>query len=248
MAARTEAIRKLLGLTALPGGLAAFCRARVRSVSALSIVLRLKAAGVAPGHIIDVGANRGQFAAACRAVFPGCRVTAIEPIPELADRLRQTFAGDNRVQVVNAALGARAETRPFHVNAFSPSSSFLPLGDAHKASFPDAVDTQALDMAIIPLDELISVEGLPPVDLLKLDVQGFELEVLKGATGLLGRVPHVLAETSFRPLYEGEPTMAEITGYLSPYGFACVGALDMLPAPDTGLMVQADLLFSRQTP
>ena len=91
----------------------------------------------------------------------------------------------------------------------------------------------------------MSEKGVASAELIKLDVQGFELEVLRGAEGALGQVAHVLAETSFRPLYEREPSMPEIVKFLAERGFECVGALDMLAAPGSGLMVQADLLFSR---
>ncbi|MEX2643688.1 MAG: FkbM family methyltransferase [Acetobacterales bacterium] len=245
MAAHLDTIRKLVDIARLPGGLSAFARMRVRTASSLIAVLRLRACGLSPRRILDIGANKGQFVASCRAVFPDAAVIALEPIPALAEQLAATFRDDPLVTAVCAAVGSRRETRRFEINDFSPSSSFLPLSETHRQSFPEASGTRSEEMAILPLDELMAERGIGPCDLIKIDVQGFEMEVLQGAGTTLDAARHVVVECSLRPLYEGESALTDIFGFLHERGFESVGAVDILSAPQNGLVLQADILFSR---
>lgn len=228
------------------GTLRAARSAPVRSLSSLAMVGRIKALGIEPGVVYDIGANRGQFASACSAFFPHSQVVAFEALPELAERLASTFKGYRNVRVIGAALGSKPERRGFYVNEYSASSSFLPLSRHHVAHFAHAVRTKRIELDIVPLDEIVAANTLPPPDLLKLDIQGFELEVLKGAERALAAARHVLLETSFRPMYEGEPLFAESYRYLVDRGFVFVGPVGFLPDPGSGVVQQMDALFERR--
>ncbi|MEX2481434.1 MAG: FkbM family methyltransferase [Gammaproteobacteria bacterium] len=245
MAAHLDTIRKLVDIARLPGGLSAFARMRVRTASSLIAVLRLRACGLSPRRILDIGANKGQFVASCRAVFPEAAVIALEPIPALAEQLAGIFRDDPLVTAVCAAVGSQRETRHFEINEYSPSSSFLPLNEAHRQSFPEASATRSEEMTILPLDELMAERDIAPCDLIKIDVQGFEMEVLKGAAAALDAAQHAVIECSLSPLYEGEATLPDICAFLRDRGFESVGAVHILSSPQTGLVLQIDLLFSR---
>jgi hypothetical protein len=101
-------------------------------------------------------------------------------------------------------------------------------------------------MTIVPLDDLIAREALPPPDLLKLDVQGFELEVLRGAEKALQSAKWVLSEVSFESYYDQQALFAEIAGYLAAHGFeVCAFGQFFIPGVPVG---QTDVLFRRRSP
>jgi FkbM family methyltransferase len=225
------------------GSLQAARRAPARSLTSLALVGRLKQLGVRPRVIVDVGANRGQFSSACVAYFPDSRVFAVEAIPAARARLEVLFAGHPNVSVVSAAVGARAERRIFHVNEFSHSSSFLPLHANHKRAFAHAIKTEPVELEIVALDQLIFEGRLELPDLLKLDVQGFELEVLAGAANTLPETRWIVLETAFTQLYEGERLFAEVHEHMRSVGYEVQSPLDVLTDPASGAMLQMDVLY-----
>jgi methyltransferase, FkbM family len=228
---------------AIPGTIKAASRARKVSVPSLSLVGRLNSMGARPRTIVDIGANAGQFTAACLAYFPTAEVLAIEALPSLKEGLTALFSGNPRVTVIGKACGAVSEFKTFYQNEYDKSSSFLRLSEKHEQAFPEATRTSQIEVEVTTLDRLLQDWRQPQIDLLKLDVQGFEMEVLKGAAESLRVTRHVLLETSFAPLYEGEPTFPEYVRYLHSLGFEFVGPLGFLADPRTGSYLQMDSLF-----
>ncbi len=200
--------------------------------------------GIIPQTIIDVGANVGQFAVACAKIFPGVAVHSFEPLPHCLKQLGRNVARLG-VRVYPVALGEHAGEATIHVNSHSHSSSILSLGDRHRQAFPDAREIQAIRVPVSTLDrELESVSLENPV-LLKLDVQGYEPQVLNGATETLKRVDYVILEASFRPLYEGEKVFIEIARMMEDRGFEFLRPVAWLSDPHNGEVLQMDALFAR---
>jgi FkbM family methyltransferase len=202
--------------------------------------------GLKPATIIDVGANIGQFAVAATRMFPEASVHSFEPDSRSLEKLRRNVAGRN-VTVYPVAVGAVDGELSLHVNSHSHSSSLLSLSANHTAAFPDARELGAIPVQVKALDGALSGVELKGPVLLKLDVQGFESEALKGATELLrNRIQHVLIEVSFKPMYEGEVTFRGILDLLESRGFAFVRPLGWLQDPVTDEIVQMDGLFERR--
>lgn len=202
--------------------------------------------GISPRVVIDVGANVGQFAVACTKLCAGAAVHSFEPVPDSVKKLRRNVAKLGNVSVYPIALGGKSGEVIFHVNSHSHSSSILPLGEAHRNAFPWAQETHTIKVPICTLD--VAMESIPldgPV-LLKLDVQGYEPQVLEGATQTLKRVDYVLLETSFRPMYVGERTFMEIVRTMEDSGFAFLRPIMWLDDPRSGEILQADALFARR--
>ena len=84
--------------------------------------------------------------------------------------------------------------------------------------------------------------------MLKVDVQGFEAHVIRGAAGVLQQVDMVVIEASFQPMYVGEMTFLELGNLMAHQGFEFVGPLDWLSHPKTGEVLQMDALFKRRLP
>jgi FkbM family methyltransferase len=203
---------------------------------------RLKRLGVPFKTIIDGGANKGQFARAAAENFPGAQIISFEPLPDVGEDLKKNLGDHPRFKLIKAALGSRNGKVKFHRNAHSHSSSALPLHQNHLLAFPDAQEAGELVVPLLTLDSALRLEQLRGPSLLKLDLQGYELEALKGAKKTLKKVNAVLLEAVFDPLYEGEALFPEIERFLATQGFYFSRALDFLKDPH-GNIVQMDALF-----
>lgn len=226
-----------------PDALAALARWRPFSTTAFALTRALRAQGLRPRLVIDGGANVGQFARAAAETFPEARIVSFEPLPEAAARFRAALSDTSRVRLVEAALGAKEGTLAFGRNAYSLASSALPVLADNGLVAPHA---ETITVPVTTLDAALAHEAVPPDTLLKLDLQGFELEALRGGRATLGRIGHVLLEVALRPSYAGEPTFEDLLDALRPHGFRFLRPVDVLRDRHGGI-VQMDVLFGRET-
>ena len=195
--------------------------------------------------VVDIGANRGQFVLVARRRLPQARVISFEPVPVAAAKFRAVFAGDPQVTLHEAAIGPVSGTAILHVSRRDDSSSLLPITPRQVAMFPGTDEVATADVRVAPLREFVSAGEIEPPALLKLDVQGFELEALRGCEDLLDRFAYVYAECSYVELYEGQVLADELIAWLNERGFT-LSATHNTVRDRGGRPVQADLLFGRQ--
>lgn len=196
------------------------------------------------GTVVDIGANRGQFALAARQWAPKARVISFEPLPGPASIFRTLFSVDDRVLLHQAAIGPRPEQRTMHVSARDDSSSLLPISPVQTAMFPGTGEIATTEVRVGPLEEFVKANELRSPGMLKLDVQGFEFEALIGCESMLPHFDWVYCECSFVELYSGQALAADVIDWLSAKGFRLNGLFNA--AYDVhGRAVQADFLFSR---
>lgn len=213
---------------------------RVGAPSMLGGLLWLRDHGIDLRGVIDGGACRGDWTRLLRSAYPSARVLMIEPQAEHQSVL-QALAASNpgRIEVVHSLIGPEERSNvPFHVlddGAGGTGSSVL-------AEVSD-VPRHVVEMPMTTLDSLASTLTWP-VDLLKLDVQGYEIEALKGARGLLSRVPYVLLEVSTLQYNEGSPLMHEVLSWMREAGYITYDVLDF-SRRQGDVLVQVDLLFVR---
>lgn len=194
--------------------------------------------------VIDIGANRGQFALASRAIA-GARVFSFEPLPHVANIFKKVFVTDDSVTLFVSAIGERVEKLPIHLSARDDSSSLLEIGTAQSKLFPGTHEVGTLEIDVAPLDHFISEADIVRPAMLKLDVQGFELQALAGCGSLIENFDYVYCECSFVELYKGQKLAAEVIAYLSSFGFVLSGIYN--PSYDSaGNCIQADLFFKRR--
>lgn len=194
--------------------------------------------------IIDVGANIGQFSLMSRAIHPKALIHAFEPLSEMADVFERLFADDARVVLHRCAAGASASVSALNVSKRPDSSSLLPISDRQSSLFPGTEMAGVESVRVERIDNMIDLEELERPILVKLDVQGFELEALKGMPRLLNIAEWVYVEVSFTRLYTGQPLADEIIDWLSRVGFRLVGIYNATYS-DEHVNVQADFLFAR---
>lgn len=196
--------------------------------------------------VVDVGANVGQFSLLVSALHPRATIIAFEPLPDAAARYGALFAGKNHVRLHRAALGPERGEAVLHVSARNDSSSLLPIGDAQAQLFPGTGEVGTVTVPVGPLGEFVARTELVAPALLKIDVQGFELEVLRGAEALLDAFEWIYVEASWVALYEGQALAGEVEAFLTSRGFALARTCNRTDGPD-GSPVQADFLFRRES-
>ncbi len=229
--------------TLLPTG--AYRRALRHGVAA-AIEHRAVIRDLALASSVDVGANVGQFSLLVRNEHPKAKIIAFEPLAGPAVVYKKLFADDPQVEFHQVALGPKAETLDMHVSQSIDSSSLLPISDLQEERFPGTKEAGRESVTVAPMSDFISKEQLRRPALLKIDVQGFELEVLKSAESLLPHFRWVYVEASFLPLYEGQALADEVIAYLQARDFKLTGLYS--PSYDKkGQAVQADFLFENST-
>lgn len=195
--------------------------------------------GVEAPVVIDGGAAGGATIRRLREVWPHALVHAFEVLPERLGQLQRKYADDPKVTIHGQALGDSACELAFHVTANRDSSSALRPGRVSAAQHGDAVAiTHTITVPQVRLDQVITT----PVDLLKLDLQGYELAALRGADGLLPRTKLVLCEVEFVPLYEGQPLFGDIAAHLRERGFRLHNLYDLWTL-ESGQLTSGDALF-----
>jgi FkbM family methyltransferase len=190
----------------------------------------------------DIGANVGTWSLLCRALVPDSVIIAFEPMEEHLSIFQNKLGSLSNVTLLPFALGACNETKQFFPASFTDASSFLPLNATGREAW-HIENTESRMLNITSLDAAMENHSLPAPDLLKLDVQGFEVEVFKGATKALQLCRWVLCEVSFQEFYKGQCRFSDVTCFLSRHGFE-VRALGQR-TPTGQFLQQTDVLFGR---
>jgi FkbM family methyltransferase len=198
--------------------------------------------------VLDVGANIGQFGDQLLSLGYRGKLVSFEAIPSVHARLQQHARSRSASWMVApcAALGSERGTIDINISANVLSSSVLPMREAHVLAAPTSnyVDRQTVAMA--RLDELARPWVSQTARLvIKIDTQGYELEVLKGAADLLPQTCGLQVELSLAPLYRGAPTFMEMMSYLQAAGFEPFGMVPVFRDVNTGRLLQVDGFFTR---
>ncbi len=178
----------------------------------------IRRAGARIDVIFDVGANVGQSARKFRSAFPRATIYCFEPVRSTFETLRAAAEGDAGIRCHRLALGSRPGRSTVYLTEHDTTSSLVRPADA-RGSEEVEVDT---------LDHFAAENGVERVDLLKVDAEGFDLEVLKGADGLLAanRVSFVLAEVGFHPGDDRHVLFDDVRDFLMKRGFSLYGIYD----------------------
>ncbi|HTC76574.1 MAG TPA: FkbM family methyltransferase [Edaphobacter sp.] len=210
--------------------------------------------------VLDVGANTGQFVHQCRAAGYKGEILSFEPSASAHAALLQSAASDPQWTVADRmALGATTGEVEINIAANSFSSSILPMLDSHLAAAPNSaylqkekVPLRRLDDVLVDLLPDILADHLAPAApgrciFLKLDVQGYEPQVLAGAKRLLHHTLAVQLEMSLLPLYDGETLMPQMQAAMTARGFDLWDLEPSFRDPATGRLLQIDAIFTRSS-
>lgn len=192
--------------------------------------------------VLDVGANRGDFGVFLRNNGYRGHIVSFEPNREVFQQLQRTAQSDGRWTAHNVALGSADETKPFVITHNSYLSSF------HRPiSHYEGFEVEAVEpVQVRRLDGMLDAV-LPPVShprlYLKMDTQGWDLEVLRGSSGCLDRILALQTEVAVEADYEGMPMFVEALTTLSALGFGVSAMFKVARDVHSGLLRECDCVM-----
>lgn len=195
-----------------------------------------------PDVLIDAGASRGSYAGRTRREGFEGRIISLEPLSQPFKRLERRSRRHPAWECRRVAVGSHPGTATMFVAGNSVSSSLLEMTTVHASAAPASATVGEETVEVIRIDDL---EVRPEERVfLKCDLQGYELEALRGAAGVLGQVVLAELELSMRELYAGQPLIDDVLAFMMSHGFACIGLRQGFSEAD-GSWLQADGLFAR---
>jgi len=197
--------------------------------------------------VLDVGANKGQFASEIRHYGYAGRIVSFEPLSQAHGELLQSSAGDSMWEPYpRCALGDHNGEVEINVAGNSESSSILPMLESHRSAAPESAYE---GKEIVPIKTLDAVAGQYLKDarapFLKIDTQGFEWQVLDGARESLPHIKGILVELSLVPLYGGQHLWREVIDRLEADGFTLWAFKPVFSDQSQGRTLQVDGVFYR---
>lgn len=217
-------------------------RGKLFSISSFEILTNLKQIVSELDLIIDVGANSGQFTKASNYFYPTAQIYTFEPLEDHFLKIQQTFSKMQSIKVYNLAIGNEEGFISFNKNKYGHVSSILDISEENKYYPQDQIEK--IDVKITSLDTFFKETPIPNATLIKLDVQGFELEVLKGAVTLIQKVKYIIIEANLETLYTNQPTFTEVNSFLNANGFEVCGMLDF-NLGSKNKYIEVDLLYKK---
>ena len=193
--------------------------------------------------VLDVGANEGQFAELIHRILPQANIYSFEPLSIPFNKLQSLKNEIPFLQCYQFAIGSENGEMDMNSNEFSPSSSLLSMTELHSSTFPYTKNSVLQKVSVRTLDSLLSEMKLQKNILLKIDVQGFEMEVLKGSKELIENISILIVETSFQKLYKNQPLFHEVYQYLVNKNFIYHGNFDQMLSTINGEVLQSDAIF-----
>ena len=205
---------------------------------------------ISPSQIdifFDVGSNNGQFLLLLRSVPSTSRhpVVCFEPLHSAFSLLKRLFFFQENTTMYNIALGASPSKAILNVPSSPDSSSLLPVSSLQSQFYGVRSTKRYQEVQVDTLDSYLYVHSAENA-FLKLDVQGYELEVLRGCTDLRRHFRYIYLEASFVSLYEGQPLASEIIAHLYSSGYSLVAFENADRFYNSPKLAQSDLLFERQ--
>ena len=196
--------------------------------------------GLAPATVVDVGAAEGTFTRTCRQVFPQATYLLVEPLAEFAAALGALQRSAPGMRVRHAAAAVRSGEATLHVHADLYGSSLLLEREGGE------VNGTPRTVPAVTVDEIVAAERAAPPFLLKLDVQGAELDVLGGAPRTLAGADLVIVEVLLYQAFEGGPQLADVVAFMRSNGFAAYDLCGFLYRPLDGALAAMDVAFVKE--
>tara|TARA_A100001011_G_scaffold332161_1_gene359064 strand:+ start:107 stop:835 length:729 start_codon:yes stop_codon:yes gene_type:complete len=195
--------------------------------------------------IIDAGSNKGQFILLTENFFNCNEIYSFEPIKEIFEKQKKFFNYKKNIFFYNFALGDKNEYRIFNITKRNDSSSFLKINDSIK-KHPDYLIKEKRKIEIKKLDDVMKNKIINKTAILKIDVQGFELEVLKGAIETIQKVKYILVEVSKYEIYKNQSLSNNVIDFLKKNNFFLLKKNETSIIKKTNF-TQEDILFENRS-
>lgn len=205
-------------------------------------IVRLQKLGFSPRAVLDIGAYAGTWTRAVLDIFPACTSFMIEALKQAREPLRMVCGTLNgRADFEIAVLGAEPrEQQPFYIVQAKSGSSGSSLYE-EQTQYPRIVEHRR----VVRLDDVLASRQLGPHQLVKLDVQGAEIDVLRGGPRCLAAAEAVVLELSLLEYNRGAPLMHEVLAFMAAQGFLACDFFEPKRDP-AGHLIQIDAIFVRR--
>ena len=199
--------------------------------------------------VFDIGANKGQYATGIIDAGYANRIVSFEPLTSVYGNIeKESEKYDNWTVAPRCAIGAKKEVIEINISANSVSSTLLDMLDSHIEGAPESKVIGKEKVQVFPLDD-IGLEYIKDAKniFLKIDVQGFEQEVLKGAQTMIDKAKGIEMEISLIPLYENQNwLLPQVIDFMLQKNFHLVSIAPAFTDNKTGKVLQCNGIFFRK--
>jgi FkbM family methyltransferase len=195
--------------------------------------------------IYDIGAANGIVSSCFAKLANVAVVEAFEPIPEVYNELLKTTKTYSKIRCHNIALGKTEDSLPMYINHQTDTSSFLQMDDFLFEEFPGIEINKVINVPIFQLDGYVKKHNLTSPNIIKIDVQGYEMNVLEGGIETIVQAKYCVLEMSLQPLYKDSPLFDDIYRFMHQLGFKLIGLISPLTG-DSNIQLQLDGIFENQ--
>jgi len=211
-------------------------------IETVSVLLKLHK----PIRICDIGASKGYWTYVLHKLNPRLRhAVLVEPQQKLYKDLEKISLGNVQKVIYSCGLGDKKGTG--FIKGGTPSASFLDPSNQLKY-FPKTLNNKKQEVAISTLDNIYATKKLPQPDLIKLDVQGFELNVLKGGKKTLPKTKYLVVELSFRQFYKSQPALSDVIRFLERQNYTMVShGFELRWSKNPAVILQTDGIFKNMS-
>ena len=190
--------------------------------------------------LIDVGSNKGQFSILARKFFPDIEIHSFEPqIEEL--NIQKKILGNKNINYYNFALGSEDKELNLYITKRKDSSSLLKPIQTISSKY---LTKEIRKVSVKKLDKILALRNIKRPSILKLDVQGFELEVLKGSLEIFKMIDYIITEVSFIEIYENQVMENKLLDFIYSKKFKLEKKCNSSKIDKQ--LFQEDVLFTRQ--
>lgn len=195
--------------------------------------------GLSPTTVLDVGAAYGRFTLKCNDIFPASSYLLIEPLQEYKRYLEEVIETMPKAECILAAASARSGEITINVHPdLVGSSMYLEHEDSNVNGVPRVVPAETLD-------NICKRRSAYGPYLIKMDVQGAELDVLLGAKEVLNETEYLILEVSLFEFFEGGPQLYDIVNHMKSLGFVVYDVFGLAYRPLDNAMSQIDIALVR---
>lgn len=199
--------------------------------------------------VFDIGANKGQYATGIIDAGYKNKIVSFEPLTSAYSEIKKESEKYNNWDVApRCAIGSKKEEIEINISANSVSSTLLNMLDSHYEGAPDSKIIGKEKVQVFPLDEIGAEYSNTAKNIfLKIDVQGFEQEVLKGAQNMINKAKGIEMEISLIPLYENQNwLLPQVLEYMEQNGFQLNSIVPAFTDNNTGVVLQCNGIFFRK--
>jgi len=189
----------------------------------------LKRFGFAPRHVIDIGANHGNWTRSALQYFPEAEYVLVEPQDHLETCIQDLIDAGSKIRWINAGVADKSGIMRFCISDRDDSSTFLP-----REQQPQTRVASEMMVEVKTLDDIVSAYNLPTPDLVKIDAEGFDLKVMQGASSLIGKTDVFLLEAGVTGPFEN--SVARVISTMEDFGYRLVDITELNRSPKYGVL------------